>query len=183
MLTKEDHVVVKPFCKNIWGEGTMIAKLYILGTENHPNNETERWCCVHHSVASGTGFLLQTQVNSRKKIRLVKVQGETTIADVVGVNPLPKRGSNRLSLKKGNGSTNTSLTKNRLASGGRGAAPSCSSTTTTGSSPSVVAVDGSATAAGSLTASSSRGLGKFRVGSESGTKKSNGEGISNKPKM
>ena len=182
-VNKKGSCGLKPICKNIWGDGTMIAKLYILGTENHPNNETERWCCVHHSVASGTGFLLQTQVNSRKKIRLVKVQGETTIADVVGVNPLPKRGSNRLSLKKGNGSTNTSLTKNRLASGGRGAAPSCSSTTTTGSSPSVVAVDGSATAAGSLTASSSRGLGKFRVGSESGTKKSNGEGISNKPKM
>ena len=96
-----------------WGPGTNIAKVHILGSENHPNNGKERWCCSHHSEASAKGFKLQTQTKLRQKVKtdLTKTnedESNVAVKDVVaGVKALPKRVSNRLSRGKGKGKKST----------------------------------------------------------------------------
>jgi hypothetical protein len=52
---------LSPACSIKWVEGDQISRVFILGSNTHPNDLTEVWCCTHHNKASVEGFLLQTQ--------------------------------------------------------------------------------------------------------------------------
>ena len=57
---------LSPTCNIKWNEDTIISRVFIFGSVNHPKNESEVWCCSHHNQASLEGYKLQTQAITRK---------------------------------------------------------------------------------------------------------------------
>jgi len=47
---------LQPACPVRFGEGTVIARVYIMETISHPRNNAEDWVCAHHGIASVKGF-------------------------------------------------------------------------------------------------------------------------------
>ena len=74
---------LQPACPVRFGEGTVIARVYIMETVSHPRNNAEDWVCAHHGIASVKGFKLQTQFKIKKIKHTEKYEAADKEPDVM----------------------------------------------------------------------------------------------------
>ena len=61
---------LSPDCKLKWRKGSKIGRVRIEAGSNHPKAGVTTWACVHHSLASATGFKFEIQKKLRASTRI-----------------------------------------------------------------------------------------------------------------